>query len=534
MARKIGKHDGRDLFESTLPSGVVKGVDTEGRLLRIRATDETKDRDGDKISFKGWDLKNYRKNPVFLWAHDYTSVPIGAAKKIVLDRTEKAMYMVHRFPTKGVFPFADMILQLYSEKIINAGSVGFLPYEWDKLEEDEEEKKTPGRFHFKKQELLEHSGCAVPANPSAVQDAVKSFGFEYDFEKNLFLMPDREKIEVDDKTKDNVINELGKYMEDGPEVEEKSDKVQVQVPVEFVGEEEEKSLDVIGDEELKEITFDEVMKPYKNEHACRLKEPGQYSRFARKNCEQKVDGKCVDVIYGIKNDKAEIQALRFPKSSWSAADARSVCNKRGGKFEAAATESVEISLCNAESIFFIDIKGDLYEYSFDKECFEITEEDIKAFVDLFESVLESLAGKSLKEEIEEYRQQFYNGLAKIGAVLNRKNKARLKQAGELIQEVLAEATEEDDGEEKQVEVESTSVGAQSAEGETMSDNDNEAKSLYGTVLFDDDVPLRSVVNPPVKARAVKRRLPRKQLAEVASVVTNLSEMLQKQIKNKEK
>ena len=42
------------------------------------------------------------------------------------------------------------------------------------------------------------------------------------------------------------------------------------------------------------------------------------------------------MIFGIKDDKSEIQALRYPKGSWSADDARVHCKSRGGSFEAAS------------------------------------------------------------------------------------------------------------------------------------------------------------------------------------------------------
>jgi len=48
-----------------------------------------------------------------------------------------------------------------------------------------------------------------------------------------------------------------------------------------------------------------------------LKEPGGFDKFRRDNCGQKSDGKCIDVIYGIKGDTAEIQALRYPKDIWT-------------------------------------------------------------------------------------------------------------------------------------------------------------------------------------------------------------------------
>lgn len=88
--------------------------------------------------------------------------------------------------------------------------------------------------------------------------------------------------------------------------------------------------------EISKKSYMEESRPYPTEHACRLEDPGQFDRFARKNCDEKHDGKCIDVIYGIKNDKSEIQALRYPKETWSADDARAECKNRGGTFEAAS------------------------------------------------------------------------------------------------------------------------------------------------------------------------------------------------------
>ena len=84
--------------------------------------------------------------------------------------------------------------------------------------------------------------------------------------------------------------------------------------------------------------------PYPNEHACRLNSPDKYDRFARKNCDRKVSGKCVDVIYGIKEGKTEVQALRYPKDSWEAAAARSHCKDEGGTFEAASGGEAMVQL----------------------------------------------------------------------------------------------------------------------------------------------------------------------------------------------
>jgi hypothetical protein len=77
------------------------------------------------------------------------------------------------------------------------------------------------------------------------------------------------------------------------------------------------------------------------EHRCRIRPPN-YPEYARVNCDQEHNGKCIDVVYGIKgtgrNRKSEIQALRYPSATWSVGDARAHCKSRKGKFDPGAKE----------------------------------------------------------------------------------------------------------------------------------------------------------------------------------------------------
>ena len=80
-------------------------------------------------------------------------------------------------------------------------------------------------------------------------------------------------------------------------------------------------------------------RPYPNEHSCRLKDPGKYKKFARKNCHQKHDGKCIDYIFGIINEnESELQAMRYPTKAWTEKAARAHCSGKSGTFEAAKEE----------------------------------------------------------------------------------------------------------------------------------------------------------------------------------------------------
>ena len=71
---------------------------------------------------------------------------------------------------------------------------------------------------------------------------------------------------------------------------------------------QERSMEAIVDE-----------RPYPNEHAARLHDPGQYDAIRRVNDE---GGPGIDFIYGIKSGKSEIQAIRFDAKRYTPAEAR--------------------------------------------------------------------------------------------------------------------------------------------------------------------------------------------------------------------
>jgi hypothetical protein len=60
-------------------------------------------------------------------------------------------------------------------------------------------------------------------------------------------------------------------------------------------------------------------RPYPNEHAARIKEPGQFDSFRRKNNEF---GDGIHVIYGIKDEESEVQSIRFNKNKFTVVEAK--------------------------------------------------------------------------------------------------------------------------------------------------------------------------------------------------------------------
>ena len=138
----------------------------QDRQYEFTASTSTQDRDGEVIEATGWDLKNFKKNPVIMYAHDYRSLPIGRAPRIwVSDGNLKNTI---EFPPEGTYEFADIVERLVDTGYLKTVSVGFIPKKW----EDGNGEKEPRRTYLK-QELLEISIVPVPSNPDALASAVE-------------------------------------------------------------------------------------------------------------------------------------------------------------------------------------------------------------------------------------------------------------------------------------------------------------------------------------------------------------------------
>jgi HK97 family phage prohead protease len=152
--------------EGRAPDGIVRlAVEAEVRALhrdrqvRFRITTGAPDRMKDTVDPKGWVLTAYRRNPVLLWSHQYTDLPIG--KTVDIQSDDRGLLAVAQFATKEEYAFADTVYQLILGGYLNATSVGFKP-----LKHVYNEAR--GGVDFLEQELLEVSVCPVPANAEAL------------------------------------------------------------------------------------------------------------------------------------------------------------------------------------------------------------------------------------------------------------------------------------------------------------------------------------------------------------------------------
>lgn len=167
-------HKGPTGLDSGLRKGLIATIKQEGddgdRALSFTISTATPDRDRDTIDVAGWQLENYEKNPVVLWAHNPWDPPIAKATAIAVE--EDALKSTAEFAGADVYPFADTIFQLLKGGFLNATSVGFWPAEWTFNEER-------GGIDFKVQELWEYSIVPIPSNPDALIEA-RSAGIDLD------------------------------------------------------------------------------------------------------------------------------------------------------------------------------------------------------------------------------------------------------------------------------------------------------------------------------------------------------------------
>jgi len=157
-------------------------ADTGKRTMRFVASDESVDRYGDIIRADGWQLDNFRKNPVLLFAHNSREPAIGGVTKIAVEGTQLMADV--ELLDEGVNPTADIVWACLDKGFMRATSVGFAPT--GKINSLLDDHGNWTGYEFTSQELLELSVVPVPANPQALAVA-KSLGLSVDAARRVFI-----------------------------------------------------------------------------------------------------------------------------------------------------------------------------------------------------------------------------------------------------------------------------------------------------------------------------------------------------------
>lgn len=264
----------------------VEDVSTpEEMALNFTITTDARDRDHDIVDPSGILVDNYSTNPVMLWAHDYTSLPVARSVSMWSGKSLKENGKeINGVKARVVFQpdenyhesysgiRGSMVYRMYASGFLHAVSIGFNPLSWEKIEEKDEEKsgKTPTEFvdlmpntgtKFLSWELLEFSAVPVPANPQALVDrgTISTRGWSD--------WPDSYKKTIKQWAQDTLVKCTTGLCP-------KETRVWDWDKIRSFDDWENKTFAELIEEANK--AEEPVLKPYPNEHACRLIDPGKF------------------------------------------------------------------------------------------------------------------------------------------------------------------------------------------------------------------------------------------------------------------
>ena len=146
--------------------------DVDERVVRFIASDGSVDRFGDVIEPAGWDLRNFRRNPILLWMHDHALGPIGNVAVSGPDAIavkDGKLVATANFASENLSEPVQR-LRLWEQvkaKLLRTFSISARPLEAPDAIRDAKNERVTG-YRYPKVELLEISLVAVPANPNAI------------------------------------------------------------------------------------------------------------------------------------------------------------------------------------------------------------------------------------------------------------------------------------------------------------------------------------------------------------------------------
>lgn len=157
--------------------GDLLRADEESRKVRFRASTPTIDRHGTIVRPEGISVKNFQKNPIFLWGHDGYGSMFGGGPEMEnvigkvtdYERSKEAFDIDVEFAPAEVNPKADLAYKLTKSGFLNTVSVGFSPITTSIEKVGKEGHDEPiDVLVYEKSELLEVSLVPIPSNPEAL------------------------------------------------------------------------------------------------------------------------------------------------------------------------------------------------------------------------------------------------------------------------------------------------------------------------------------------------------------------------------
>jgi hypothetical protein len=177
----------------------------------VVATDESTDRDGDKLIADGGDVKNFMKVGSFVYGHMKDN-PLPVASPIGSEIANfgsggipsKSLLLKGKWADPSTSEFHKAVRSLVKQGILKGISIGFLADR--KFAEDNKdiEGNITGKV-YKKWELIECSFTPIPSNANA---RVIAKDFSEAVQKELFEPSDEETIEADAKEIETIFKDV--------------------------------------------------------------------------------------------------------------------------------------------------------------------------------------------------------------------------------------------------------------------------------------------------------------------------------------
>ena len=186
----------RQLYKSLIKS---HDVHVEKALnygeVEVIVSNSATDRYGDSITMEGIDLTQVRRNPVVLWAHQYSGLPIGRILKLWRANGNLMAKIALDY---DIYDFADTVYKMILRGTINAVSIGGLVLEFGKNEDG-----STDWFTIAKLEMVELSVVPVGAHPDALVTS-----------KSLGMKPEALKAQFEDFVQKSMVDKIKLMPED--------------------------------------------------------------------------------------------------------------------------------------------------------------------------------------------------------------------------------------------------------------------------------------------------------------------------------
>jgi HK97 family phage prohead protease len=142
----------------------IDGIDIKDGLtygeIEVIVSNSGTDRYGETITMEGIDVSEVRRNPVVLWAHDYTGLPIGKITKLWRSNGNLLARIKLDY---DIYDFADMVYKMILRGTINAVSIGGMIKEFAKADDGATDYSKIAKL-----EMVELSVVPVGAHPDAL------------------------------------------------------------------------------------------------------------------------------------------------------------------------------------------------------------------------------------------------------------------------------------------------------------------------------------------------------------------------------